>query len=162
MRSLLRGPAENGASGGRERGSYLWWRARGEPRCCCRPCSRSGSKATLQSAHQPRVGTAENQSFSINTSEEVLCKYLKSHEEKVRPQFLSLPPTRPMRTVSPCLDRARKAQEFGRVSWMAVHLGPASEARNHSLTSGFLCGRSLGPFGTHFAFGKRISGLASR
>jgi hypothetical protein len=44
----------------------------------------------------------------------------------------------------------------------AVHLGLAPEARNHSLTPGFLCGRSPGPFGTHFAFDKQISSLAER
>jgi hypothetical protein len=43
-----------------------------------------------------------------------------------------------------------------------VHLELGSEARNPSLTPGFLCGRPLGPFGTHFAFGKRISSLADR
>jgi hypothetical protein len=36
----------------------------------------------------------------------------------------------------------------------AVHLELALEARNHSLTPGFLCGRSLGPFGTHFTSAK--------
>jgi hypothetical protein len=71
-------------------------------------------------------------------------------------------PTPPMRTVSPSADRPRKAQEFGRFSWVAVHLGLAPKARNHSLTPGFLCGRSLDPFGTHFAFAKRISDLADR
>jgi hypothetical protein len=36
-----------------------------------------------------------------------------------------------------------------------AHLGLGSKAQNLSLTPGFLCGRSLGPFGTHFIFGNK-------
>jgi hypothetical protein len=55
-----------------------------------------------------------------------------------------------------------KPSNWAVFSWMAVHLGLAPEARNHSLTPGFLCGRSLGPFGTHLAFCQQISSLADR
>jgi hypothetical protein len=53
-----------------------------------------------------------------------------------------------MRTVSPSADPPAEAQEFGRFPRMAVHLGLAPEARNHSLTPGFLRGCSPRPFGT--------------
>jgi hypothetical protein len=70
------------------------------------------------------------------------------------------PPTCPMRTVSPSADRLQKAQESGRFSRTAVHLGLRPEARNPSLTPSFLCSCSPGPFGTHSDFPHHISSIA--
>jgi hypothetical protein len=61
----------------------------------------------------------------------------------------TLPPPRRLRaTLSLPSDRPAEAQEFCHFWRAAVHLGLASEARNLSLTPGFLCGCSLGPLGT--------------
>jgi hypothetical protein len=69
------------------------------------------------------------------------------------------PPTRHMRTVSLSADRPAPAQEFRYFRRPAVHLWAGPEARNLSLTPGFLCGCSLGPFGTHPKTSAQIKSL---
>ena len=70
------------------------------------------------------------------------------------------PPRRLERTVSLSDDRPGKAEKLGHFSRMAVHLELAPEARNLSLTPGFLRGCSLGPFGTHPDFHCPINSIA--
>jgi hypothetical protein len=62
-----------GSSGGRERGSSRRWPGRGRRTTTLMlpPGSRTGSKI-LQAAHQPRLGTLENQLISTNSSDEML------------------------------------------------------------------------------------------
>jgi hypothetical protein len=59
------------------------------------------------------------------------------------------PPRRRGATLSPPADQPAEAQEFRHFLRTAVHRELALKARNFSLTPGFLCGCSLGPFGTH-------------
>jgi hypothetical protein len=65
----------------------------------------------------------------------------------------SPPPTHLRGTVSLPAEGSAEPQEFRRFWRTAVHRGLALEARKLSLTSGFLQGCSLGPFGTHCDFG---------
>ena len=54
------------------------------------PCSRSGSATVLQAAHR-RLGTLENPAISpLIHKMKCYTNALKSHTERVRPQFLSL------------------------------------------------------------------------
>ena len=65
---------------------------------------------------------------------------------------LTAPPMPAKRTRSPPTDRPAEAQESRRFPRPAVHLRMPAQAWNCSLAATFLRGRSLGPFGTHFAF----------
>jgi hypothetical protein len=70
------------------------------------------------------------------------------------------PPTRPLRTCSPSVDRAAEAQEMRHFRRKAVDLGQAPQGRNPSLTAAFLRGCSLRPFGTRSSSSLLIKHLA--
>ena len=72
-----------------------------------------------------------------------------------------LPPPRHLwATFSLLAGQPAEAQELRRFWRAAVHLGWAPQLRRVSLKAAFLCGCSLGPFGTHSDFRCPINSIA--